>query len=203
VKKGSKHSLKTRRKLSAINRGKQIPVETRLKISKTLTGRKRSLESVENSAAGHRGRSLSEEHRRKLSEVKRGKKLSPEHCAKISESQRGDKNHRWKGGISFEPYCVKFDDPFKERCRNFFGRKCAECGKTEEENGERLAVHHVNFDKMSCCNDKKPLYVALCNSCHGKTQNDREYWEQHFTELIDEKYGGHCYLPKIPRREYA
>lgn len=123
-------------------------------------------------------------------------------CAKIDAVREWGKKHRgenspmWKGGISYEPYCVLFNDEFKERVRNFFGRICVECGKTEEDNCERMSVHHVNFDKETCCNDEKPLFVTLCKSCHAKTNYNREYWEEKYTTLINEKYGGQCYLPK-------
>lgn len=142
-----------------------------------------------------KGRCPSKETREKMSLWQKGKPKSPETCAKLSE-YRGERASNWKGGVSFEPYCVKFDEPFKERCRNFFGRVCVECGKTEDENGKNLSVHHVNFDKMTCCNDKIPLYVALCQSCHAKTNYNREYWEKHFSDLISEIYYGCCYLPK-------
>jgi len=71
-----------------------------------------------------------------------------------------------------------------------------ECGKTEAENGQRLETHHVNLDKMACCNDNKPLFVALCKSCHGKVQYNKDYWQQHFTDMINDKHNGKCYIPK-------
>jgi hypothetical protein len=100
----------------------------------------------------------------------------------------------WKGGVSFEPYCHKFNKNFKDRVRAFFGKVCIECGKTEKDNGKKLAVHHVNYDKMICCNDVKPLFITLCKSCHTKTNNNREYWETHFTLIIEERYNGKCYF---------
>lgn len=125
----------------------------------------------------------------------KGTTHSAETRAKLAESHRGEKCNFWRGGISFEPYCIKFNDEFKERVREFFGRGCAECGSPE--NGERLHVHHVNYHKDSCCaEDVAPLFVPLCRSCHAKTNFNREYWEERFTALINEQYGGQCYLPK-------
>jgi len=134
-----------------------------------------------------------EETRRKLSEANKGKTHSEETRRKLSE-WRGERSHRWKGGISFEPYCPKFNREFKERVRSFFGYRCAECG--EPQNGYKLHVHHVNFNKMSCCDNTPPLFVPLCRSCHARTQKDREYWEEHFTRMINEYHGGACYFPK-------
>jgi hypothetical protein len=110
--------------------------------------------------------------------------------------KRGEKCSRWKGGISFEPYCPKFNQEFKKRVRHFFGNTCVMCGKTEEELNERLCVHHVNYDKMVCCNGTKPLFVSLCRKCHTSTNHNRDYWHGVFINIIESKYGGHCYLPK-------
>jgi hypothetical protein len=40
--------------------------------------------------------------------------------------------------------------------------------------------------------------VPVCpGECHGLTNANREYWERHFTRIINEQYGGRCYLPKL------
>ena len=104
----------------------------------------------------------------------------------------GKDHPQWKGGISFEPYCPKFNKEFKERVRTFFDHKCVECGNPE--NGKHHSVHHVNFNKMSCCDTSIPLFVTLCHNCHTKTNYHREYWEQHFTDMINIYYGGKCYF---------
>jgi len=217
--KGKKRSLESRQRMSKSHTGKQISDEAREKISVANKGKKRSPESCKNISNGRKGMKFSEEHCRnisksksgknhpmygkhpseeairKSSEARKGKKRSKEFCLRMSQF-KGEKSSNWRGGVSFEPYCNKFDNPFKERCRKFFGRICVECGKNEADNSKRLDVHHVNFDKQTCCNDNKPLYVALCHSCHQKTQHNREYWEKHFTEIINTKYNGQCYLPK-------
>jgi hypothetical protein len=140
------------------------------------------------------GKHLSEETKAKLSLKNKGQKRSKEFCNRISEAIKGEGHPNWKGGISFEPYCPKFTKEFKERVRQFFGHKCVECG--EPQNGVKLSVHHVNFNKKTCCDNSTPLFVALCHSCHSKTGFNREYWEQHFTQIINEQYGGKCYLSK-------
>ena len=57
-----------------------------------------------------------------------------------------------RGGVSFGKYCPKFNPELKENVRNFFGGRCVICGKTKEENNnERLSVHHVFTEKMACC----------------------------------------------------
>lgn len=112
----------------------------------------------------------------------------------IKEKLTGKNHPNWQGGIAFEPYCPKFNEEFKERVREFFGYICVEC--STPQNGERLHVHHVNFNKDTCCDSTIPLFVPLCRACHGKTQHNRPYWQQHFTDMINQYYGGKCYLPK-------
>jgi len=111
----------------------------------------------------------------------------------MSSNIKGENHPQWQGGISFEPYCILFNNKFKERVREFFDNKCVICDKTKEENGRALCVHHVNYDKETCCNDSERLFVPLCRSCHSKTNSHREYWQEYFTQLINKKYDGKCY----------
>jgi len=112
-----------------------------------------------------------------------------------SMSLTGEHSPMWKGGISFEPYCILFNKEFKERVRAFWGNKCPVCGKTEEESGKAHCVHHVGYDKEVCCNDNERLFVPLCPSCHAKTNHNREEWEEYFTHMIS-IHGGKCYYTK-------
>jgi len=180
------------------NKGKKTPEEVIKKLKESWSYEKHITPEMRRKCReSSKDRKHSKETCDKLSEIAKCRPpISEKTRQKLSEWQKGEKSWNWKGGISFEPYCIKFDKPFKERCRNFFGRKCVECGKTELENKKRLSVHHVNFDKMACCNNGIPLFVALCASCHAKTNHNGEYWEQHFTEMIIMKYSGQCYLPK-------
>lgn len=135
----------------------------------------------------------------KKSAVERGRGIvCSNKCASLLQIGRfiGDKSPVWKGGTSFEPYCPKFNKEFKERVRAFFNYKCAECGMSQEENGKALGVHHVIYNKNTCCDSTIPLFVPLCNHCHSKTNSRRKHWQTHFTELINTKYGGKCYYTK-------
>jgi rubrerythrin len=110
-------------------------------------------------------------------------------------------NHpRWLGGISFYPYCEKFTKAFRERVRAFFGYTCQVCGYIWQPGEKKLAVHHVNYRKDSCCDQTiKPYFVPVCSNtekrgCHGKTNSSRDFWKQFFTELIETRYQGKCYF---------
>lgn len=103
----------------------------------------------------------------------------------------GEKHPNWQGGISFEPYCEKFNYAFKEYIRAKFGRVCFLCPKTEEENGQRLSVHHVNYDKECLCNDNLTCqFVPLCVSCNSKANKNRRVWEAKVRTKMQNKLNG-------------
>jgi hypothetical protein len=115
------------------------------------------------------------------------------------EFQRGENHHNWKGGVSFEPYCLKFNKKFKNYIRAKFGNVCYLCGKTVEENGEKLSIHHVNYNKACGCanteEDRKTdnnecQFVPLCRSCNSKMNKDRDKWEKHIKNKMKNKLNG-------------
>jgi hypothetical protein len=113
---------------------------------------------------------------------------------KMSEAKRGDKCVLWKGGISYEKYCPKFSFRLKERVRKFFNYTCQICGHAWQPGEKRLSVHHVNYEKMVCCNNIKPLFIPVCSGkCHNMTNINREYWEEVFTNIIMLEYDGECF----------
>ena len=103
----------------------------------------------------------------------------------------GKESSNWRGGISFEPYCPAFNEKFKEYIRDKFGRVCFLCPRTEKENGRKLSVHHVNYNKNCFCEDDIDCqFVPLCSKCHSKTNHNREYWEREITTKLHEKING-------------
>lgn len=109
---------------------------------------------------------------------------------------RGANCSTWKGGISYEPYCPKFNNDLKRRVRDFFDNECVVCGKSTKDNKKNLSVHHVEYDKQACCDGLPVQFVALCGSCHCRTNNNRDRWENMFHVIIDEMYNGRSYYTK-------
>ena len=108
-----------------------------------------------------------------------GKKHTPETIKKLC----GNKNHNWKGGISFEPYCDRFNERLKRRVRERDNNLCQLCKCTEQENGRNLAVHHIHYDKKNCY----PDLIALCSICSSKANFDRKYYEALFMNKLNSR----------------
>ena len=199
-----------------VNFGKPLPRELRENLSKNRMGKnnpfynhhhtKKTRKLMSEQRKGEKGSFFGHHHTEKNKKLmcelkKRPKKI----IQKISHPRKphynvGENNSHWNGGSSFLPYCPKFNEEFKERVRTFFGHQCQMpgCGHIWQPGETKLAVHHVNFLKDSCCASDVPrLFVPLCpHPCHPKTNYNRPYWEQLFTKIIMENFGGQCYLPK-------
>ena len=112
-----------------------------------------------------------------------------------AEKMRGELSAQWQGGISFEPYCYKFNNLFKEEIRNKYNRICFLCSMIEEEQKDdlrrrgktpkRLAVHHVNYNKNCLCDESDCEFVPLCSSCHAKIGFNQEYWEKVINDKLN------------------
>ncbi len=86
-------------------------------------------------------------------------------------------------GIPYESneYGAGFDNALKEQVRFRDKYKCRECGCSQVENGKQLDCHHVDYNKKN--NDINNL-IALCISCHRKTNTKRNYWQQYFLKEV-------------------
>lgn len=167
------------------NYGKKMSNEQKKKLSEAHTGKNHTKEAKKKISDGNKGKILSNETRRKISDGNKGKKLTQEHKQKIGDAHRGEKSYMWKGGVSFEPYCPKFNNIFKEKIRDKFDRKCFLCGLNELDNNKKLSIHHVQYNKNCGCDDALRCdYVPLCVSCHSKTNHNRNKWEKSISQKL-------------------
>jgi len=148
---------------------------------------------------GKKGTVTGEETKRKLSKnMKRmwkdgilKRKFSNEHKEKLSLAHRekttwnkglkgykaGKEHYNWKGGKSFEPYGLEFNNFLREKVRKMNDFACQECKYTEKQLGYKLSVHHIDYNKQ---NNYLNNLVPLCKSCHTKTNFSREDWTDYF-----------------------
>jgi len=147
-----------------------IPVRT---LSEALKGRTHSKEARRKLSEAHKGRVFTVEHKANLVKGLNGRKMPEDFGKRMSKLykervKKPEDAPAWQGGKSFEPYCSLFNNKKKEEIRNRDNRICQLCGKSEIHNGKRLAVHHIDSDKMQGCNGKKWELTALCCSCNGQ-----------------------------------
>jgi len=168
--KGKEHSLETRQRMSESRTGRKKSKEHKRKISESMTGSKKSKEHMRKVSEANRGKKRSAKFKREKSKIMKRLWANPETRAKmcLPPIYVGEDSPHWKGGISFEPYCPKFNSRLKERIRNRDNRTCVLCGKAEIRNGRRLSVHHIDNDKLQGCDGKKWYLCALCRSCNNK-----------------------------------
>ena len=103
-----------------------------------------------------------------------------ERCTPCENKTRtGELSGNWKGGKTFEEYGPEFDSSLKEQVRFRDGYECRECGCSQLENRRCLDVHHIDYNKK---NNILNNLIALCKSCHVKTNFNRNYWKNHFQE---------------------
>jgi hypothetical protein len=191
--------------------GKSLPEDVKEKIRAATSGEKNHNygkpmpEYTKQKLAEQRiGKKIPEDVRIKMSEAQKGEKAKnygvkflESTCIKISESRMGEKNPQWKGGISSEPYCLKWTDPnlkIRKRVRSFFGNRCLLCGATKDQNNNmNMAVHHVTSNKSACCegDSKEWLFATLCIKCHN-TRGQKPETETILREIININYNGKC-----------
>lgn len=87
----------------------------------------------------------------------------------------GEKSHFWKGGKSFEPYTTDWTKTLKRAIRERDHYTCQICEKESS-----ICVHHIDYDKKNCNPEN---LITLCQSCHTKTNHNRNYWINYFENL--------------------
>lgn len=172
-------------------KGHKLSPESIAKRTAKNTGKKRSDSFREKMSRIRKGMKFSDEHRKNMSLSRKGKHLSPDtefkKGMKISkrslELRSGENSRFWLGGISNEEYTEVWTDTLRESIRQRDDYTCQLCGIHQDELVGRfkvLDVHHIDYVKENC--DPVNL-VSLCRPCHAKTNSNREYWLNYFSQL--------------------
>jgi len=176
---GIPRSEETKLKISKSTKGIPKSEKTKKKMSNTRKGIPPSEECMKKALESHKGKPSSNKGKYRSEETKQ--KMSDAHKGIAREDLRGDKHPNWQGGISFDPYCPKFNNSLKEQIRDRDNRICQNCDKTELENKRKLTCHHVHYDKPNCY----PDLICLCLSCNSIVNSNRNYWEEHFMKILE------------------
>jgi hypothetical protein len=185
-------SEETKRRISIANKGHIPPMkgkhqseESNQKRSEALKGHIVSEEQREKQSQALKGKYAGEKHpmygkrhtedaKERISNMHKGQHHSPATQFKKGE-MAGEKHPMWRGGVSFLPYCHKFNKALKERIRERDNRTCQLCG------GKGHPVHHIHYDKENCY----PDLITLCNSCNTKANTNRSYYEALFMNILN------------------
>ena len=129
----------------------------------------------------------SKKTRLKIGKASLGRAHTEEAKKKIGEAKSGEKHWNWQGGLSYEEYCPIFSDKeFKQMIRDRDGNVCLNCGKTEEQNGQKLTGHHIDYDKKEC---PPKNIITLCMSCNVSANFDREWYTAYYQTILHRRYG--------------
>ncbi len=102
--------------------------------------------------------------------------------------QNGENHPLWKGGKSFEPYGIEFNNKLREQIRKRDNYRCQQCFRHQDElftksrKRRKLSIHHVDFDKK---NNNPENLISLCQNCHMQTNFDRKNWVTYFQNKIN------------------
>lgn len=200
---GAHPSKEVGQKIRKALQGHTVTEETKVKISKTLMNHPVSEETRKKIGAASKGRpspkknktyeeiygDQAEEEKRKREESHLGipsGMLNKHHTKEAKQklcdffggdTYIGENNPNWKGGISKSPYPFDFDEELKELIRKRDYNTCQLCGKSEEENGRKLDIHHIDYVKE---NLNPSNLISLCRSCNVKVNGTRKYWINFF-----------------------
>ena len=191
---GKQFSKEHKEKMGSGNRGKKLFFTKKWKrnIPKARKGYKITPEARENIRKGHLGisswnKGLSKKTDKRMLKLANSIKKSmnkPEIIKKTKRTwfKKGDileKSLAWKGGLSFEPYGVEFNKRLKTQIKKRDKHTCQFCG--EKRKRIRHCVHHIDYNKR---NNKPKNLITLCESCHQKTNFNREFWTAFFKKKM-------------------
>lgn len=195
MRKGTHHTLKTKKKLSEFAKGQwernEIPISHLLK-------------------RGHKinvGRKHTEESKKKMSKIRKdnpisywlGKKRSEISKKRMSNAQRGKNSPRWKGGISPINKRIRNSIDFKLWRNSIYERDyftCKKCGKKSEA-GRRIFLHphHIqNFAQYPKLRFAIDNGITLCKDCHRLFHKLYGFKNNNYQQIIDFLKGRMTYL---------
>lgn len=180
---GIPRSEETRKKISESNRRKKMSLESRLKMSSSKKGKSLSEQHRMNISRGNMGKTMSKETREKIGKANSISLIGNKQSEQTKEKRRikssgknnpmygksGKLSPAWRGGISFEPYTIDWNNTLKRSIRERDHYLCRVCLNYGNE------VHHIDYNKKNCNPDN---LITLCQKCHSKTNFNRGDWKQ-------------------------
>ena len=132
------------------------------------------------------------ETREKMSMAKKKYFEDPEGRKRYSAAQQHIPYEKWEAFACDQKYCPAFNEACRESNREKYGRRCFICGLPESENvtkrGEhrKLAVHHIDLNKMQGCDGYDWRLIPTCLQHHDRTIHT-PLWVGRITYLLQHK----------------
>jgi len=144
------------------------------------------LNDVSGSKNGFYNKHHTVESKKKNSEWHIGKYPSEETRKKYSINNSGSGNPNWKGGTytygSYPPLWQKIRKSIiirdNNNCQNPY---------CEGIISNRICVHHIDYNKYNCNENN---LILLCNSCHIKSNSNRNLHKMFYNDIIYKKSSG-------------
>lgn len=199
--KGTTHTSATKLLLRRLNEGENNPrygvkvsADTKLKMSnvhKGMLDKKHSVATRKKMVKSRKHVVYTDKWKRNISNATKGnknpfygKKHNDETKSKLA-SYIGPLSSGWKGGISCEPYCKDWTKEYKEYIKERDGYKCLN-PYCNSKSSDKLAVHHINYNKKLCT---LVNLITICNSCNSCANKDREWHECWYKAILNKRYG--------------
>jgi hypothetical protein len=186
-------SKETNEKRRIAHLGRKLSQESKDKISKTKKRQFQEHPEAKQKCAYWKDKKRTEESKINMNVIAKskefgkwmiGKKHTEETKQKIRESNSGEKAWQWNGGSSYFPYPSKFNRQLKEQIRKRDSYRCQECFRHENELKQRLAIHHIDFNKD---NLNENNLISLCKSCHAQCNYKNNEWIKYFQNKQKER----------------
>jgi len=105
-----------------------------------------------------------------------------DHLPFVPTQLTGKDHPGWNNGSSFEPYGLDFNNNLREfiRKRDKYICQNPNCGIPEKECFKDLISHHIDYNKR---NNHPINLIALCQSCHSKSNFSRGYWKTLYEDI--------------------
>ena len=169
--KGKHHSEEVRQYISKFKKGKD----------NGRKGKKNTEEHKQNIAKALKGKNKSEEHKRNLSKIRKelwSNLEYRENQLKNNFFKNGKEHPFWNEGSSFEIYPKEFNKKLKQFIKD---RDLNICQTPNCMNTDCLDVHHIDYNKQ---NNNPENLTTLCRNCHSKTNYNRNYFTEFYTNII-------------------
>jgi hypothetical protein len=189
----SNPEIRKKMSIKASKRMKDLSLRKRISNNLKKQNIQPSKDNLEKLRIANKGKIINEGHKKILSDLRKKDMQNKEWKENLMKGFQEfvktrpiERTPAWKGGLSFEPYDISFDNQLKREIRKRDNYICMCCGIHQERLKRSLDIHHVDYNKKLSI---KENCISLCNNCHCKTNFNREHWKVFFQSVLNKSYG--------------